>query len=104
MRTLTALSADDVLRIADETLNGFEGRTAAVGRQLRGALVEDETGRIAVLRPQGDHWSVRLLTHGAEVRQDGPILIVRPKETMFGEVRIDLGKDAAIWAEKIGRL
>lgn len=64
------------------------------------ALVAATDGRVALLRPFGDRWVVRVLSH-PQVRRAGSILRIRTGETMFPETALDLGPAASAWAARL---
>lgn len=90
--------------IAEDALCGFDSETAFVDAQRRAAIVDGTDGRLAVLKPHGDHWSVRVLTTAATASVTGDDLIVTPAEPMFGSLRLSLDAGTAcMLAERIGK-
>ncbi len=64
------------------------------------ALVAATDGRVALIRPFGDRWVVRVLNHPL-VSRAGTVLRIRPDEAMFPETALDLGPDASLWAQRL---
>ena len=88
-------------RLAADALPGFQPADAAVSRDGAGALVAGQDGRVALVRPLGDRFVVRLLAHPLVARA-GAVLRVRPDEAMFPETVLDLGEGAASqWAARL---
>ena len=85
---------------AAAALLGFVPGEVALDAAGRGALVAARDGRLALVRPLGDHWVVRLLDNAA-VELAPPHLTLRLSEPMFAPTRLDLGGDAARWAAKL---
>ena len=94
------LDRREAIARADHDLPGFSGEEALCGMS-GGALVADAGGRMALLKPHGDHLSVRLAGPGAAVVRQGTVLIVRTPERMFGTLRIDAGDRAGEWEAKL---
>ena len=57
-------------------------------------------GLVALVRPLGDRFVVRIL-HDAEVARAGTVLRVRPNEMMFPETALELGGAALAWARRL---
>ncbi len=92
--------AAEAQRIAGDAVHGFRGLDAALSADGRGALVAAGDGRVALVRPFGDRWVVRIVNGArAEVR-DG-LLRLQPDEAMFPPVVLDLGPAATAWAQKL---
>ena len=95
------LSEAEAMAAAEHDLPRFRAVRAVCGKAARGALVKGADGRIALLKPHGDHFSARLIGSGAQARQDDEFLIVRLPEAMFAEARLDLGEAAGEWLQMI---
>ncbi|KAB7646392.1 hypothetical protein [Polymorphobacter fuscus] len=90
----------DARRIAADAIHGFAPADAVVARDGRGALVAGQDGRVALVRPLGDRWVVRIVNGAAAAVTDGR-LRVTPAETMFPPADLDLGPAAAAWAQRL---
>ncbi|MEI6486268.1 MAG: hypothetical protein WCO11_08380 [Sphingomonadales bacterium] len=97
-----ALASDALARrLAADALPGFIPAHTGVSRDGAGALVAGHDGRVALVRPLGDRFVVRLLRHPIVARA-GATLRVRPDETMFPETALDLGEAGALeWAGRL---
>ena len=92
--------ADAAKRIAGDALHGFTAQDAAVARDGRGALVAGKDGRVALVRPFGDRWVVRVVNGASAVVSDGRLRL-EPNEAMFAATDLDLGPAAAAWAKRL---
>jgi hypothetical protein len=86
------IDAVEAKRIAEAALAGFVAETTVVDAGERTALVLGTAG-IAVLKPVGDDWAVRLVPRSA-LRIDAGQVAVATGEPMFGEVRLSVDPDA----------
>ena len=86
--------------LARDAIAGFRPAEAAVSADGRAALVRGGDGRVALLRPLGDRWVVRTLGH-AEARAADGKLTVRVREPLFRPVTLELGPEAARWAQRL---
>lgn len=93
----------DITRAADEVEAGFEAARWSISKEGKAALLQDETGRIMLIRRHGNRFAGRVLTSSAKVREVVDGLLVDPSEPMFGELRLTLN-DASFWADAINRL
>ncbi len=87
-------------RLAVDAIHDFRPTEAVVASDGRGALVAAGDGRIALVRPFGDRWVVRIV-NGAASEIHGGKLRLKPAETMFPPAEIDLGAAAAAWAKRL---
>jgi hypothetical protein len=87
-------------RIAVDALHDFDAVDAALAQGGRGALVAGRDGRVALVRPFGDRWVVRVV-NGAAAAVSGGRLRIAPGEAMFPATELDLGAAAATWAKKL---
>ncbi|WP_120716701.1 hypothetical protein [Tsuneonella amylolytica] len=87
--------------LVDEALHGFDPVDIAIGRDGLSALARDGEGRIIVLRRHGSHFASRLLDRPARVERTAGTLTVDTGDRRFGEVALDLGTDAGVWAERL---
>ena len=98
---------DEVRRMAGEAVEGFAAVAIARDRQGRGAILRDGAGRLLVLKPHGNFFASRLLTHGAKARlwkdRGEATLEVDCGERRFGNVFLDI-LDAPAWAEAVNAL
>lgn len=97
-------SEDDARRLAAEALCGFEAHDLALDRAGIGALLRDAQGRVMLLRRQGAHFAARLLDSHAFARLDRNFLTIGTGESTFGQVTLDLGDKAQVWASSLRRL
>ena len=93
-------SAAQAGTIARDALTGFHADTVALAADARAALVAGRDGRVALVRPHGDCWIVRI-ANGAGVARVGDTLTVAIDEPMFAPVRLQLA-DAGDWAARLG--
>lgn len=100
-KPLAPVAPEEAIAAANDALPGFRGIEALSGRSGRGALVADTDGRIAIVQPHGDHFSVRLAEPGLRAEQDGDTLILRPAEPMFPVLRLDAGEAASAWLDRL---
>jgi hypothetical protein len=87
------IDSGEAERIAEAALAGFVAEAAVVDGAARTALVRGSTG-IAVLKPVGDDWAVRLAPRSA-LRIAAGQVTVATGEPMFGEVRLSVDPAAA---------
>ena len=99
-RTPVIADAAEAGRIAADALHDFRAAEAAVATDGRGALVASSDGRIALVRPFGDRWVVRIV-NGAAATVSGNHLRIAPAEAMFPAANLLLGPAAARWAARI---
>ncbi len=99
-RAARLADAAQARRLAADALPGFHPADAVLSRDGAGALIADHDGRVALVRPLGDRFVVRLLC-GGEAARAGPVLRVRPAEALFPETALDLGDDALVWARRL---
>jgi hypothetical protein len=92
-------SAAEAGTIAHDALMGFHADAVALAADARAALVAGRDGRIALVRPHGDRWIVRV-ANGAKVDRAGDTLTVTIAEPMFEPVALQLA-DAAGWAARM---
>jgi len=87
-------------RLAADAVHGFAPAEAVVAAGGRAALVAGRDGRVALVRPFGDRWVVRLVNGAAAEVADGR-LTLRLAEAMFPPASLDLGADARAWANRL---
>ena len=92
--------AAEAQRIAAEALHGFRPVEAALARDRRGALVAGGDGRVALVRPFGDRWVVRIV-NGAPVVVEAGRLRLPSTEFMFPAAMLNLGTAAPAWAQRM---
>lgn len=90
---------DDARRIAADALHDFEGVEVALAKGRTAALVAGRDGRVALVRPVGDRWVVRVV-NGAVARVAGDRLRIAPDEAMFPATELVIG-DAPGWAKRL---
>jgi hypothetical protein len=91
--------AGEAQRIAANALHDFEAGDTALARGGTAALVAGRDGRVALVRPFGDRWVVRVV-NGAVAQVTGDRLRIVPDEAMFPATELVLG-DAAGWAKRL---
>lgn len=87
-------------RIAADAIHGFDPVDTALALDGRGALVAGRDGRIALVRPFGDRWVVRIV-NGAQARVEAGRLRVELPEWLFPPAELDLGAAATSWARRL---
>lgn len=92
--------AAEAQRVAVDALHDFRAVDAAISTDRRGALVAGGDGRVALVRPFGDRWVVRIV-NGVQADVRGGLLRLKPDEAMFPAAVLDLGPAAAVWAKKL---
>jgi hypothetical protein len=93
-------SGAEALRLVEDALPGFGAREAALDADGRGALVAGAGGKVALVRPIGDRWTVRV-ANGALAEAESERLRVEIAEPMFPPAELRLGKSAANWAARL---
>lgn len=91
-------------RLANEAIDGFEAEDLALDRAGIGALLRDSQGRVMLLRRHGAHFFGRLLDSHAFARLDRNFLTIGTGEKLLGQVTLDLGDRAQVWASSLRRL
>ena len=91
-------------QLAQAALCGFVPAELAIDRAGIGALLHDNQGRVMLLRRHGAHFAARLLDSHAFARLDRNFLTVGTGEARFGQITLDLGDQAAVWASSLRRL
>lgn len=81
---------------ADHALPGFRAADVGLAHDARAALVAAADGRVALVRPHGDRWVVRIVERAT---RDGARLTLRPDR--FTATTLDLGSAAQAWAERL---
>jgi hypothetical protein len=92
--------AGEARRIAADALHDFDAAEAALAKGGTAALVAARDGRVALVRPFGDRWVVRIV-NGAAANVAGTNLYIAPDEAMFPATDLDLGAAAASWAKRL---
>ena len=92
-------SPAEAAMLADWLPGGFAVAACALDRAGHGAVLRDATGRMAVVAPLGAHFVVRLVDT-ARAAGNGWL------ELRGGDMacQLDLGPEAAAWAQAIGRV
>jgi len=89
---------------AETALGGFDPVDIAIDRAGIGALLRDGQGRVMLLRRHGAQFAARLLDSHADTRLDRNFLTIGTGETTFGQITLDLGDRAQVWAASLRRL
>ncbi len=95
---------DEARELAALSVPGFEAVDLAIDRAGIGALLRDAAGRVLLLRRHGAQFAARLLDSHAFARLDRNFLTIGTGEATFGQVTLDLGADAQVWAASLRRL
>ncbi len=90
----------EAARLAADALPGFRPGDVGLAADGRGALVAGQDGRVALVRPFGDRWVVRVV-NGAKTAIVDQRLRLTPAEAMFPPVELALGPVAAQWAARL---
>lgn len=94
---------DHARRLADEAHCGFDAVDVAVDRGGYAALLKDAEGQHMLIRVHGNHFVSRMIEPPFFGRLNRKNLTIRLPEWTFGEVTMDLGDRAAIWASGLRR-
>ena len=95
---------EQAARLASQALWGFAAIDVALDRAGIGALLRDGAGRVMLLRRHGVHFAARLLDSHANARLDRNFLTIGTGERRFGELTLNLGDEAQVWAASLRRL
>lgn len=90
--------------LAATAVCGFDPVDLALDRAGIGALLRDSRGRVMLLRRHGAQFAARILDSHAFARLDRNFLTVGTGESTFGQVTLDLGDKAQVWAASLRRL
>lgn len=90
--------------LAGLAVAGFVPNEVALDRAGIGALLRDPQGRVMLLRRHGAQFAARLLDSHAFARLDRNFLTIGTREQTFGQVTLDLGNEAPVWAASLRRL
>ena len=93
------LDCEEARDISDHAFGGFSNAPCTLTVDRRSALLQRSDGAIAMVHPHGARSMARLLTPQSVVTVDGSILTLQGPPP----VRLDLGDEAGIWADRIGR-
>ena len=88
---------------ANEAIDGFSPAKIALDQAGHGALLQDSHGQILILKPHGNFFAGRVLTHAACASSKAGALVVDCGESRFGSVTLTLD-DAPYWAAAIDGL
>lgn len=94
----------EVRELAATAVCGFDPVDLALDRAGIGALLRDSRGRVMLLRRHGAQFAARILDSHAFARLDRNFLTVGTGEKAFGQVTLDLGDKAQVWAASLRRL
>jgi len=90
------------MAIAADADAGFDPVAAAVDRAGMAALVRGTDGRHMLIRRHGSMFATRILTPPFFGRLDRRTLTLGANDAMFGQVTLDLGDAAPMWARGLG--
>lgn len=99
----TLRDEEAVARAGGEVEDGFAPARVSISRDGTAALARDGAGRIMLIKRHGNKFAGRILTPEARVREEVDGIVIDPRETQFGTVRLSID-DAAYWADAINRL
>lgn len=92
---------DHAIRLAEEAEAGFRGTEVARDRAGFAAIVRNAEGRMMLVRAHGNHFAARPVDAKTVGRLDKDFLTLTPPERTFGQVTLQLGKDAGMWASRM---
>jgi hypothetical protein len=84
--------------LANEAVFGFDPVDIAIDKAGIGALLRDVQGRQMLLRRHGAQFVGRILDPGVDARLDRTFLTIGTGEKSFGQVTLNLGDAAQVWA------
>jgi hypothetical protein len=93
-------SPERAAELAQAAIPGLIIVETALSVDKMAALVAGTDGRVALVRPFGDRFVVRVLSHPLVIRA-GSVLRIRTREFMFPETALDLGPAASMWAARL---
>jgi hypothetical protein len=96
-------SEAEAARWASEVHDGFLPSRTALDADGKGALLEDASGRLMVLKPHGGHFAGRILDGTARAEDAQGKLQIISGERRFGTVTLQL-ENAQDWASAINAL
>lgn len=88
-------------QLAEAAICGFNAVDCALDRAGIGALLRDGQGRVMLMRRHGAHFASRLLDSHAFARLDRNFLTIGIGESTFGQITLDLGDKAQVWASSL---
>ncbi|RGP41666.1 hypothetical protein BPTFM16_01973 [Altererythrobacter insulae] len=88
---------------ANEVMDGFSPRRTSVDLAGQGAILQDQDGRVLVLKPHGNKFAGRILSDTASAQTAGTVLEIRSGERRYGTVSLEI-EDARIWADRVNAL
>lgn len=88
---------------AGEAVYGFVPEACAIDSDGKGAVLEDRSGRLLLLKPHGSKFAGRLLGPQTSADVVGVRLTVHTGERRYGDVTLGIA-DAAHWARRIDAL
>ena len=97
-------SDEEARRLAEEAIDGFQAKNVVLDRGGMAALLEDDDGRIMLLRKHGTHHAARMLDEAASARREGDRLTVSVSDRRFGATTLDIGAAGDAWAQRIEQL
>ena len=95
---------DHARALAAVAVYGFTPTDLALDRAGIGALLRDGDGRVLLLRRHGAHFAGRVLDSHAFARLDRNFLTGGSGEDTFGQITLDLGDKAQVWASSLRHL
>ena len=90
--------------LASQAICDFDAAELALDRAGIGALLRDCRGRVMLIKRHGAHFAARLLDCHTDARLDRNFLTIGSGEKAFGQVTLDLGDKAQVWAGSLRRL
>jgi hypothetical protein len=96
-KTPRIADADEAERLARDAHSGFVPNETALSRDGLAALVAAANGELVLLRGHGAKIVARALHTAPPVTREDGILVIDTGERLFGNLRLDLGEEQAIW-------
>ncbi len=90
--------------LAEEAICGFEPVDIILDRARIAALLKDAQGRHLLIRRHGAQFVARLLDRHSYSRLNQNFLTIGTGEKSFGNITLDLGPEAQIWAAGLRRM
>lgn len=93
----------DTRAAANEAVDGYTPAESTIDVHGLGAIMQDGNGRILVLKPHGNKFAGRVLTHGAAAEATDGTLMILSGEQHYGSVVLSV-ENPQTWADRINAL
>jgi len=90
--------------LARAAVCGFEPVDLALDRAGIGALLRGADGRVMLLRRHGAQFASRILDDHSFARLNLNFLTIATPEQAFGQITLDLGDQAQVWASSLRQM